>query len=39
MVSGDELAWAHGEAGEVVQDAWLAKAPKRLAKEWLAAHE
>jgi hypothetical protein len=28
-VTRDELA-------EVVQDAWLAKAPKRLAKEWLA---
>jgi len=32
MVTRDELA-------EVVQDAWLAKAPKRLAKEWLAAQE
>ena len=29
QVTRDELA-------EMVQDAWLAKAPKRLAKEWLA---
>jgi hypothetical protein len=36
QVTRDELAWAHGEAGEVVEDAWLARAPKRLAKEWLA---
>ena len=25
------------EVAEVVQDAWLARAPKRLAKEWLAS--
>ncbi len=25
------------ELSEVVEDAWLARAPKRLAKEWLAA--
>ena len=30
QVTRDELA-------EVVEDAWLARAPKRLAKEWLAA--
>jgi hypothetical protein len=30
QVTRDELV-------EVVQDAWLAKAPKRLAKEWLAS--
>jgi hypothetical protein len=30
QVTRDELT-------EVVQDAWLAKAPKRLAKEWLAS--
>jgi hypothetical protein len=32
QISRDELA-------EVVQDAWLAKAPKRLAKEWLAVQK
>jgi len=26
------------EVTEVVQDAWLARAPNRLAREWLAAH-
>jgi hypothetical protein len=26
------------ELSEVVQDAWLARAPKRLAKTWLAEH-
>jgi hypothetical protein len=28
-----------GELAEVVEDAWLARAPKGLAKEWLAARE
>ncbi|MFI5075084.1 MAG: MmcQ/YjbR family DNA-binding protein [Actinomycetales bacterium] len=32
QVTRDELA-------EVVEDAWLARAPKRLAKEWLAARQ
>jgi hypothetical protein len=32
QVTRDELA-------EVVGDAWLARAPKRLAKEWLAARQ
>ena len=27
------------ELDEVIQDAWLAKAPRRLAKEWLAARD
>jgi hypothetical protein len=31
-LSRDELA-------EIVYDAWLARAPKRLAKEWLADHQ